>query len=86
MATLIRIKEVEAQSGLKKSMVYDLVKKGEYCPPVKIGERAVAWILSESQAINAARIAGKPSDEIRELVKSLIAKRQQIANEILSVA
>ena len=45
--SLIRIKNVEAKTGLKKSMVYDLISKGEFPKPIKIGERAVAWISRE---------------------------------------
>ena len=86
MANLIRIKEVEAQSGLKKSMVYNLVSRGEFCPPVKISERSVAWISDEIEAINAARIAGQSNDQIRELVKTLMAKRKKLADEVLAAA
>jgi len=84
--SLIRRKEVEGKTGLKHSMIYDLIKKGELVEPIKIGERAVAWIESEIDVINAARMAGQSNDEIRELVKTLTAKRQQIANEILDAA
>jgi len=84
MESLIRIKRVEEITGLKKSMLYDLIKKGEFVEPVKIGERAVAWIESETDVINAARMANKSADEIRELVKTLMERRQQIANKILS--
>jgi len=45
--SLIRIKKVEAKTGLKKSMVYDLMSKDEFPKSIKIGERAVAWIESE---------------------------------------
>ena len=45
--SLIRLKKVEAKTGLKKSMVYDLMNKGEFPKSIKIGERAVAWIESE---------------------------------------
>ena len=86
MESLIRVKKVEDRTGLKKSMIYDLVGKGELCPPVKIGERAVAWIESEIDAINADRKAGQSNEGIRALVKNLILKRKQIANEILDAA
>lgn len=86
MESLIRVKKVEDRTGLKKSMIYDLVGKGELCPPVKIGERAVAWIESEIDAINAARMAGQSNKEICKLVKTLIAKRQQTASDILAAA
>jgi len=79
--SLIRLKKVEEKTGLKKSMVYDLMNKKEFPKSIKIGERAVAWVSSEIDAINAARIAGKSDDEIRELVKTLTAKRQQLATK-----
>ena len=84
--SFIRLKKVEARTGLKKSMVYDLMNKEEFPKSIKIGERAVAWIESEIDAIVAARITDKSDDEIRELVKTLMAKRQQIASEILDAA
>jgi len=82
--SLIRIKKVEAKTGLKKSMHYDLIKKGLMPSAIRIGDRARAWISSEIDAVVAARIAGKSDDEIREMIKALMAKRQQTANEILS--
>ena len=84
--SLIRLKRVEDRTGLKKSMVYDLISKEEFPKPIKIGKRAVAWVESEVDMINAARMAEKSTDEIRGLVKSLMAKRQQTANEILAAA
>lgn len=84
--SLIRIKEVEAKTGLKKSMHYALMGKGLMPSAIRIGERARAWISSEIDAVVAARIAGKSDDDIRELVKVLIAKRQQNAAEILAAA
>ena len=45
--SFIRIKKVEAKTGLKKSMIYDLMSKEQFPKSIKIGERAVAWIESE---------------------------------------
>jgi len=47
-------------------------------PPVKLGERCAAWPSHEISKINAARIAGKSDEEIRELVAEL--KRQRISD------
>lgn len=44
---LIRLKKVEAKTGLKKSMVYDLMSRDEFPKRIKIGNRAVAWIERE---------------------------------------
>jgi len=84
--SLIRRKEVEGKTALKHSMLYDLIKKGEFVGPIKIGERAVAWIEYEIDAVIAARIAGKSNDEIRELVKALTENRKQMTDEILAAA
>jgi prophage regulatory protein len=45
--SLIRLNKVEDKTGLKKSMVYDLISKDEFPKPIKIGDRAVAWIDRE---------------------------------------
>jgi len=45
--SFIRLKKVEDRTGLKKSMVYDLMSKHEFPKSIKIGDRAVAWIESE---------------------------------------
>jgi len=37
-------------------------------PEIPLGGRAVGWPAQEVAALNAARIAGKPDAEIRELV------------------
>jgi len=45
--SFIRLKKVEDRTGLKKSMVYDLMSKEKFPKSIKIGDRAVAWIESE---------------------------------------
>ena len=84
---LIRIGPLKKKMGFAaNSTVYDYVEKGLLTRPCKIGLRASAWPDHEADAINAARMADKTKDEIRELVKTLMEKRQQMANEILSAA
>ncbi len=83
---IIRKPELREKMGLgSNSTVYAHVEEGTLTPPVKIGLRASGWPEHEVDAINAARIAGQTNDEIRELVETLVAKRQQIADEILAV-
>ncbi len=87
MIRIIRIKEVKARIGdIANSTLYARVADGTQVPPIKIGPRASGWIESEVDAVNAARVVEKSEDEIRELVKQLIAKRTEMANTILEVA
>lgn len=44
---ILRLPEVERQTGLKKTYIYALVKKGEFPTPIKLGERASGWLSSE---------------------------------------
>lgn len=61
--------------GKSRSSIYADMKDGLLTPGVKLGARAVGWPEREVAAINAARIAGKSSKEIRALVKRLVSAR-----------
>ena len=44
---LIRRKEVEKYTGLKKSSIYQMAKDGTFPAGVKVSERARAWRLGD---------------------------------------
>lgn len=46
---LLRLKQVQAQTGLGRSSIYNLIGDGDFPAPVKITKRAVAW---PQQSIN----------------------------------
>lgn len=79
MNTLLRLPAVMSATGLARPTVYVRIKNGLFVRPVKISERAVAWPAEEVAAINAARIAGKSDEEIRELVTQLEQQRVAMA-------
>lgn len=76
--TILRIRDVKAESGYSRSTLYLRITQGLWPKPVPLGPRAVGWPSEEVAAINAARIAGKTDDEIRELVLRLEAARKMI--------
>jgi prophage regulatory protein len=61
--------------GIKHSKFHDDISKGLFTPPVALGPRCSAWPSHETEAIIRARIAGQSDDEIRALVKQLVAAR-----------
>lgn len=78
-----RIEACKAESGYRSNAsIYNLIREGLWTKPVPIGQRSVGWPSDEVAAINAARIAGKSDDEIRELVKRLHAKRAELLAEV----
>ncbi|VUC78358.1 putative transcriptional regulator [Raoultella terrigena] len=44
---LLRLKQVEQKTGLKRSQIYLYMKKGSFPHSIKIGPVSVAWLESE---------------------------------------
>jgi prophage regulatory protein len=49
MNILIKLNSVKLMTGLSKSSIYAMMKKGVFPKSVLIGERAVAWVEAEIQ-------------------------------------
>lgn len=79
MQNLMRLPAVAAAVGVSPLTVKRNWKKGLFPKPVKIGARAIAFPEHEVAAVNAARIAGKTEDEIRQLVNDLERQRLNAA-------
>lgn len=47
--------DVESFTGLSRSSIYDMMSKGDFPNPVRIGQRAVAWRESDLAAWLAKR-------------------------------
>lgn len=79
--SILRMSEVKSETGHRShASIYTAIKAGLFTSGVAIGQRSRGWPSEEVHAINAARIAGKSDDQIRELVKMLHAKRiEQLA-------
>jgi len=77
--SILRLPDVKASTGLSRSTIYLRITQGVFPKPVSLGGRAVGWPAHEVAALNAARIAGKPDAEIRELVTKLEAARKAAA-------
>lgn len=56
---LIRLPTVKGRTGLSRSEIYRRIAAGTFPRPVKLGERASAWVESEIDAWAAAHIAAR---------------------------
>ena len=56
---LLRFPDVINRTGLKRSSIYTRLKEGTFPKPIKIGERAIAWIESEIDQWITDRIDGR---------------------------
>lgn len=55
--SLLRLPVVLKQTGLSRSSLYALARKGEFPQPVKISARASAWPAQQVESWIEARIA-----------------------------
>jgi prophage regulatory protein len=74
---IVRARDVRLQFGIGTSTLYEWIAKGIMPPGIALGVRSVGWPAHELDAIAAARIAGWSEDEIRALVRDLVAARAQ---------
>jgi prophage regulatory protein len=72
---LIRRPEVLNLTARSKSEPQLDEKAGLFCPPISIGDRAVAYIQHEVEAVIQARIERQTTEQIKALVQELIANR-----------
>lgn len=55
--TILRLPEVERRTGYKKSHIYELIKKNQFPPSVRIGVRSVGWNSKDVDNWIAERLA-----------------------------
>lgn len=70
----LRLPEILTLNGNGKAKQYGLIQRGLYPPPAKYGKTSV-WPEREDEIVRAAIISGKSDDELREIVKELMAAR-----------
>jgi prophage regulatory protein len=54
---ILRRKQVEARTGLRRSTIYSKVASGDFPRPVRLGARAVGWVEAEISQWLTSRIA-----------------------------
>jgi prophage regulatory protein len=57
---LLRLPEVLARVGLRRSAVYELVSRGAFPQPCRLGQRCVAWSEHEVDAWISKRLDERP--------------------------
>lgn len=77
---LIRMAALRKRTGHSHSGAYLAMKKGLLPSSIRIGEKQVAWIEHEIDAIVKARIRGNSDDQIRALVRGLEASRAALTD------
>jgi prophage regulatory protein len=56
---VLRRADLPAYTGLRRTAIADLIARGEFPAPIRVSTRAVAWIVDDVVAWQAARIADR---------------------------
>ncbi|MCU7803801.1 MAG: transcriptional regulator [Candidatus Thiodiazotropha sp. (ex Lucinoma borealis)] len=75
---LIRNSELIHRRGKSKSSHYEDIALGLFVPPIQIGDRAVATPEHELEQMLNAQISGATKDELRTIVKKILADRKGV--------
>ena len=73
-----RKSEVLQRIGLSRSTLHSKVQNGLWCPPISLGARAVGFLKHETDELIAAHMNGYSLEQLRELVKNLVAERAML--------
>lgn len=74
----LRKPEARERYGLSNTAFYLRVKEGLLPPPCSLGERAVGFPEHEVTTVIAAMMAGKDKEQLKNLVATLVAQRENI--------
>ena len=79
---LLRLPQVLNLIKLSRATFYKQVKEGTLPTQIHLGANSVAWLSHEIESVLAARICGYTEAELKELVLTIIAKRETFKEEI----
>ena len=78
---LIRKSQVQERYSCGKTLCQNKINEGLIPPPLKLGSRGVAFYEQEINATLAVTIAGYTDEKIKEFVRDLVAKRQDLLKQ-----
>jgi len=73
---IIKLPTLLKNHCISRSTAFTQIKEGLLPPSISLGERSKGFIFSELNAVLGARIAGQSNEQIKVLVKSLVAQRK----------
>ncbi|WP_367026232.1 AlpA family phage regulatory protein [Methylococcus sp. ANG] len=72
---IVRPADAARLSGIPRSSLYWRINRGTFPPAVKLGPRSSGFLLDEVEAVIDAHVAGRSIDEIKALVRQIVAER-----------
>jgi prophage regulatory protein len=66
--------------------LYAKMKAGLWPKPISLGVNSVGWVEGENEQVLGAMIAGESTDDIKQLVSSLMKERKTIGRKMAGEA
>jgi prophage regulatory protein len=70
MHQLYRLPAVRQFLGLSRTRIFELITEGKFPPPIKIGDRAIAWLEEDLKSWQQARVTERDQKRRRFSVRS----------------
>jgi prophage regulatory protein len=61
---VLKMPDVIAVTGLRRTSIYNLVNSGRFPKPIKLSERAIGWLATEITAWQQARAAARDTEAV----------------------
>jgi prophage regulatory protein len=68
---LLRLGDVQRRVGLRRSTIYDLVRRGAFPPPIRLGRRCSAWLGVEIDRWIVNQVASSRSRDATRAAKKV---------------
>ena len=81
LLTIERKNVVLDRVGISRSNLHNKINDGLWVPPIRLGDRAVGFLVHETDQLLGAYILGRSKAQIRELVEQLIMVRSEKFNK-----
>jgi len=77
MIRIVRSQSAEAEglTGFRKSARAAKIAEGLLPPPIHLGGKAAGFLAHELEAVISARATGATDDEVKDIVRNLVAAR-----------
>jgi len=80
-----RKSEVLAQLSVGRSTLQNRINEGIFPPPISLGGRSVGWLEHEINEAMAALLLNVTHSEMQSHIKSIIARRKELAQQYIQV-
>lgn len=81
LLTIERKSAVLDRVGISRSNLHNKINDGLWVPPIRLGDRAVGFLVHETDQLLGAYILGRSKVQIRQLVAQLIMVRTEKFNK-----